>query len=274
MGRVSLADVGTMTRKTSVRRKARPPVRPTTSAEAPLVLNLGCGSRTSPHCVNVDWSPYLRLKRSRVGSILAPALLRGERRERFEALDGSVVVHDLRRRLPVADDSADAVYHSHVLEHLDRHLVPSFFLELRRVLRPGGVHRIVVPDFEAPCRRYLAHLERCTDDHLMAADHDDYVGAIIEQMVRREAAGSKNQPPVRRLIENLVLGDARRRGETHQWMYDRVNLTAALDAAGFRDVAVVDHRTSAVPGWDHIRLDQLEDGSEYIRGSLYVEAFK
>ena len=239
-----------------------------------LVLNLGCGSRTSPNCVNIDWSPYLRLKRSRLGSRVAPVVLRGDRKQRFVALDGDIMVHDLRRRLPFPDGGADAVYHSHVLEHLDRHHVTGFLTELRRVLRGGGVHRVVVPDFEMPCRRYLAHVDSCREDPDLAAEHDGYIGTVIEQMVRREASGTSAQPPLRRLVENVLLGDARRRGETHQWMYDRINLPALLREAGFRDVSVVDYRTSAIPCWEEIRLDQLENGDEYIPGSLYVEAVK
>lgn len=239
-----------------------------------LVLNLGCGSRTSPLCVNIDWSPYLRLRRSPAGSTLARLILRGQRRERFEALADDVVVHDLRRPLPFADGSADAVYHSHVLEHLDRAHVGKFLSELHRVLRAGGVQRVVVPDFEASCRRYIAHVDLCGDHPEMAPEHDNYVGAIVEQMVRREATGTSTQKPLWRLVENALLGDARRRGETHQWMYDRVNLSEVLREAGFRDVSVVDYRTSMIPAWHDIHLDQLENGEEYIRGSLYIEAFK
>ena len=205
---------------------------------------------------------------------MAPVMLRGQRLERFADLDDNVVVHDLRRPLPVADGSVDAVYHSHVLEHIDRHLVGAFLGEVRRVLRPEGVHRTVVPDFEAACRRYLAHLDACATDPGAAAGHEAYIGAIIEQMVRREGVGTRQQPPLRRSAENLLLGDARRRGETHQWMYDRVSLPLVLSEAGFRDIRVVDHRTSAVPGWDAIRLDQREDGEEYVPGSLYVEAIR
>lgn len=239
-----------------------------------LVLNLGCGSRTSPHCTNLDWSPYLRLKRNRVGSALAPMVLRGERRERFHAIDANVVVHDLRRPLPVPEASADAAYHSHVLEHFDRNWAARFLLEIHRVLRVGAVHRIVVPDFETACRQYLAHVDLCDRDPRVAADHDAYIGNIIEQMVRREAAGTGQQPRLRRLVENRLLGDARRRGETHQWMYDRINLSELLTETGFRNVTVRDYRSSSIPNWDDIKLDELDDGREYIPGSLYIEAVK
>lgn len=239
-----------------------------------VVLNLGCGSRTSPSCLNVDWSPYLRLRRSALGSRLAPLVLSGTRRERFESLDENVLVHDLRRPFPVPDGSADAVYHSHVLEHLDRHIAGRFLERVWRVLRVGGVQRVVVPDLEALCRRYLDHLDNHGRDPREAAEHDGYVAAIIEQMVRREAAGTGEQPLARRFVENLLLGDARRRGETHQWMYDRVNLATALQEAGFRDISVVDYRTSRIPGWENIRLDDRENGQEYLPGSLYMEAVK
>ncbi len=239
-----------------------------------VILNLGCGSRTSAHCINVDWSPYLRLKRNPFGSKLAPLLLRGERGERFRALDETILVHDLRRPLPMGDASVDAVYHSHVLEHLDRNLTAPFLAEVWRVLRRGGIQRIVVPDLEACCRRYLDHFDLCLTNPDMAIEHDRYIGDIIEQMVRREAVGSSKQPPARRFLENLLLGDARRRGETHQWMYDRVNLSVLLSDVGFREITFLDYKTSAIPGWHEIRLDELEDGGEHIAGSLYVEAVK
>ena len=237
-----------------------------------LILNLGCGSRTSAHCLNLDWSPYLRLKRSRLGPLIASLALHGERRERFDLLDDSVEVHDLRRPLPFEKGSVDAVYHSHVLEHFDRDRAPNLLAEIHRVLRAGGVHRIVVPDFEILCRRYLSHIDSCDANASSVHDHDSYISAVVEQMVRREATGTSGQSPLRRLVETVLFGDARRQGETHQWMYDRLNLSALLAATGFRHIRVLDHRTSAIPGWDLIQLDSLDSGKEYIPGSLYVEA--
>lgn len=238
------------------------------------ILNLGCGSRTSPHCINIDWSPYLRLKSNRVTAALAPVVLRGKRRERFASLDENILVHDLRRPLPFDDGTVDAIYHSHVLEHLDREYVPRFLQEIRRALRSGGVHRVVVPDLEIRCRTYLGHLDFCVARPELVQEHDRYVSDIIEQLVRREATGTSEQGRARRILERALLGDARRRGETHRWMYDRINLGAVLVQAGFHGVSVVDQKTSAIPGWENIRLDELDDGEEYIAGSLYVEAIK
>lgn len=236
-----------------------------------IALNLGCGSRTSPLCVNLDWSPLVRLKGSPLGQRMAGVLLRGERLENFRAMDGDIVACDLRKGIPAETSSVDLVYHSHVLEHIDRNAVPAFLAEVRRVLKPGGVHRVVVPDLERRARAYVASLDAALAEGSAPAEHDATVSDLLEQSVRREAAGSSRQRPLRRRLENLALGDARRRGETHQWMWDRVNLTAALLEAGFLTPVVTDHCTSAVPDWPAYGLDVNPDGSEYKTDSLYME---
>jgi len=190
-------------------------------------------------------------------------------------MDGTLVLHDLRRGIPASDASVDAVYHSHVLEHLDRDRVPDFLAEVLRVLKRGGVQRIVVPDIEFSVRRYLGHLETClsgeTSEH---AEHDMFVSKIIEQSVRRVAHSTQQQRPLRRVIERAILGDARRRGETHQWLWDRVNLPRALEDAGFTEVRIVNSVTSSIVGWERINLDVGPDGNDYKAGSLYVEAHR
>lgn len=199
-------------------------------------------------------------------------MLRGTRREHFSATRGDMVVHDLRYGVPAQDASVDAVYHSHVLEHIDRDLVPAFMCDVQRVLKPDGIHRIVVPDLEQAARAYLASLERSRSATDEADLHDGYVSRMIEQMVRREAHGTSQQPLIQRRVENRLLGDARRRGETHQWMWDEVNLAAVLAETGFHSVRRVDHITSDIHGWAEIGLDVSDGLQPYKPGSLYVEA--
>jgi SAM-dependent methyltransferase len=242
------------------------------------ILNLGCGTRTSARAVNIDWAIPVRLKSSRLGRKVAPLVIKGDRRELYDAMTGELMAHDLRKGIPFDTGTIDAVYHSHVLEHIDREHIPGFLAEIRRVLRPGGVHRIVVPDLELVGRAYVASLDAAlagTGDsaaHDAHDAHDATVSALLEQSVRRAAAGSSEQRPARRRLENAVLGDARKRGETHQWMWDRVNLSQALLEAGFTGPTVVDFQTSAIDDWPGTGLDQQPDGSEYRPGSLYLEA--
>ncbi|MBA3839963.1 MAG: methyltransferase domain-containing protein [Thermoleophilaceae bacterium] len=235
------------------------------------ILNLGCGTKTSPMVTNIDRSIHARLRRTPVGRRLAPLVLKGERRRLFLGMD-DVLVHDLKKGIPASEGSVDAVYHSHVLEHLDRGAVPGFLAEIRRVLRPGGVHRIVVPDLEWYAREYLDSLERACRNPQARPQHDTTVSQMILQMVRREAAGTSEQAPLQRHVENLLLGDARKRGETHMWMWDRVNLPEVLERAGFRDVQIVDWQISRIPAWNKIGLDRGPDGGEYKPESMYVEA--
>lgn len=241
-----------------------------------LILNLGCGNKTASQAevVNIDWSIYLRIKSNPILAALAPVAFRGERLARFRALPDNIKVHNLAKGIPYPSDSADVVYHSHVLEHLDRPVAEAFLKEIHRVLKPGGTIRIVVPDLERICRDYLDHIGKCETDPAEAQRHERYIAEMLEQSVRREAYGTSTQPPVRRFIENLLLGDARRRGETHQWMYDRISLPLLLQHVGFREPTLETHRTSRIQNFDTYSLDVDEAGEEYKPGSIYVEAVK
>jgi SAM-dependent methyltransferase len=81
-------------------------------------------------------------------------------------------------------NSISLVYSSHFLEHIPFNQVPSFLKECYRVLKPGGVIRLVLPDFEEMCREYLTQL-----------DGGDYTKAklcvidIVDQCVRLESGG-------------------------------------------------------------------------------------
>jgi predicted SAM-dependent methyltransferase len=99
------------------------------SPEGLAYLNLGCGSHFFKEWNNLDRSG-------------------GE----------PVVRHDLRRPLPYPDNTFAAVYSSHVLEHLTPAQGKSLVREIHRVLAPGGVCRLAVPDLEQICKEYLNRL--------------------------------------------------------------------------------------------------------------------
>ena len=52
----------------------------------------------------------------------------------------------------VPDASAQIIYAAHVLEHFGRNTYMAALREWRRVLRPGGILRLAVPDFGAADR--------------------------------------------------------------------------------------------------------------------------
>jgi SAM-dependent methyltransferase len=241
------------------------------------MLNLGCGYRTLDRegVSNIDWSIHLRIKKSIFAKIILK-LIGEERAERIRSQSERVLAHDLRKGIPAENDSIDVVYHSHVLEHIDREAVPSFLKEIHRVLKVNGVLRIVVPDMEFLCRRYIENISRidADPDCRELNKHGTFIAKIIEQSVRREASGTSNQPYFRRKFENLILGDARARGETHQWMYDRISLAHLLRTNGFEDVKTCAYDESRIKNWNEWGLDMRPCGQEYTANSLYIECVK
>lgn len=238
------------------------------------VLNLGCGTKTSPRAINIDWSMYLSIKKNWLFRLCSPLFSNVERQKKLRKLDDTILVHDVRKGIPFESNSVDAVYHSHVLEHIDRELVEGFLTEIKRVLVPGGIHRIAVPDMEYLCRAYLEHVGLVEENPSLMVHHDRHISVIIEQMVRKKAYGTSQQPFVLKWLENTILGDARNRGETHQWMYDRFNLSHLLDENGFRNIEVLGFNKSSIPDWESFGLETTEDGSEYKPNTLYLEAVK
>jgi hypothetical protein len=73
----------------------------------------------------------------------------------------------------VADASCDVVRASHVLEHFPFREVPAVLAEWVRVLKPGGVLRIAVPDFAKVAESYLAGANQPTEAFLMGGQVDD-----------------------------------------------------------------------------------------------------
>lgn len=70
----------------------------------------------------------------------------------YSASSPAVPRADLLGRLPLSNDSAALVYSSRFLEHIPRGDVPGFLAECRRVLAPGGILRLVLPDLANLCR--------------------------------------------------------------------------------------------------------------------------
>jgi SAM-dependent methyltransferase len=94
-----------------------------------IVLNVGCGTRDS----------------SRL-----PAYFNSWRQVRVD-IDASVepdILADLTDLSPIANDSADAIWAAHTVEHLYEYQVPLALREFRRVLRPEGFLCVIVPDLQ------------------------------------------------------------------------------------------------------------------------------
>lgn len=134
----------------------------TSQPPTPGLLNLGCGGHFHSDWTNVDIVPQ----------------------------DPRVIQHDLQTRLPFEDNSFSAAYHSHVLEHIPKKQASAFLSECHRVLAPGGVLRVVVPDLETIARLYLKYLDAAVaGDETAACRHEWMTLELLDQMVREESGG-------------------------------------------------------------------------------------
>ncbi len=244
------------------------------SRSRPVILNLGCGTKTSELCVNIDWSMYMILRQNSWALPLVAPMIGPDRVERIKAMRGTMVRRNLKNGIPFPGGFADAAYHSHVMEHIPRDAVVGFHKEILRVLKPGGIQRLCLPDLEQLVHEYTRSLaaDDMTDD--AARRHDTSVADMLEQCVRDAPAGARGRSAIRQRCEIMLLGDARARGETHRWMWDRVNIRAVLSDAGFTDIKVRSWNTSAIPGWEETGLERGSDGREYKPMSLYIECRK
>lgn len=151
------------------------------------LLNVGCGLKLSSlgNWTNIDMGTH-----SSANVI------------RCNLLDG----------FPCDSNDFDVVYHSQVLEHIPREKSTFFMAECYRVLKPGGILRVVVPDLEDIAITYLENLKLCRDD-LSEGNLVRYNWILMEmfdQSVRNYPGGS-----MKRYLEQL---------EPHQVAYieDRI----------------------------------------------------
>lgn len=97
--------------------------------EKSIKLHLGCGNTYLEGWVNIDNNSDNNIKK----------------------LD---LNWDLRNPLPYEDNSVDMIYNEHFLEHLTVEEALVSLKDFIRVLKPGGVMRIAIPDLADPIRLY------------------------------------------------------------------------------------------------------------------------
>lgn len=137
-------------------------------------VNLGCGRRYHPSWINID---------------VVPA-------------GDEVIAHDLRQGIPLEDNSCDVIYHSHVLEHLRRAEAFEFLRDCCRVLKPGGILRVAIPDLERICRAYLETVEAALENSAAADDYDWMMLELYDQAVREHTGGEMREFLSRQPVPN------------------------------------------------------------------------
>lgn len=160
----------------------------------------------------------------------------------FETLgiaDGPHVdyVLDAARTLPFGDASFDLIYASHVLEHIPWYQTDDVLREWRRILKPGGVLEIWVPDGLKICRTLVEFEVDGTDNtaldgwYRMNPDKDPCRWAAGRMFTYGDGAGATDHP------------------NWHRALFTPRFLAETLVKAGFASVRAMDR--SEVRGDDH-----------------------
>ncbi len=145
-------------------------------------------------------------------------------------------------RIPELDDSVEVLYTCHMLEHLNQREAGMFLREARRVLAPGGIIRVAVPDLRFHIENYMA--ER---------DADAFVEGIFMASANSDSWLGK--------LKYLLVGERH-----HLWMYDGESLCKLLLKAGFENPQVMPSGETTIPNPGELDL------VERVPESVFVEA--
>ena len=106
-------------------------------------------------------------------------------------LDHVFYVDLSRESLDFPDDTFDAVNSYHLMEHFSPQEAERLMAEMFRVLKPGGILRVSVPDLESICREYLHQLEAAVKEPSVQniRRYQWSVMQIIDQLVRDKTGG-------------------------------------------------------------------------------------
>lgn len=159
-------------------------------------LNLGCGNNyiASEQWTNIDFISHSK----------------------------DVRAHNLIRGIPFNDNTYDLVYHSHVLEHFTKEDAVKFIEECFRVLKPGGIIRIAIPDLEKIVREYLTCLEEGIKDPDNQAINLNYQWIMLEmydQTVRNYSGGKMGEFLIQDdlINEDFVFGRIGEEGRSYRY---------------------------------------------------------
>jgi SAM-dependent methyltransferase len=208
-------------------------------------INLGSWAHAPAGWINVDgsWNAWLsqhpRLRRAAEAAGILPAWASETQ------WPPNILVHDLRKPLPFVDGTASAIYGSHVIEHLYLVEAERLLAECFRVLKPGGLVRLVVPDLRAAVDEYLG--ERPFADSEQKAAELSAADRLNERLGLRERRPPSGNPAYR-------VYTALKDFHSHKWMYDAESLSARLETAGFSEVRQLGYLDSAIEGIDEVEL--------------------
>ena len=124
-------------------------------------VQYGCGLSNPPGWKNFDSTPSLFIRKipSSVFIVRIFCKLFKNVKPKLSLTLNNIILNkaiygDITKKLPIKDETVDYLYASHVLEHLPFREFRKALKESYRILKKGGVFRVVVPNFDFFIQQY------------------------------------------------------------------------------------------------------------------------
>ena len=215
-----------------------------------LKLNLGCGLVAPDGWVNIDISynaflaKYPKLRRFLGKFNILPKKLTEI------PWPKNITVFDVRRCLPYQDNSVKFIYSSHCLEHLSKAEAKKLLGECYRVLVPGGVIRIIVPDLHTSVQKYIEAFRKWDKN-----SQESCPAEIFLQNFAMHQPNLTAQPVWIRVYKKF------HDKNTHKWAYDEQSLAYLLKLTGFKTFAKRKSGESFIEDVNNLDLPERFEGS-------------
>ena len=196
-----------------------------------MKVQYGCGWDAPLSWLNFDASPTVLLERV---PFLNRIYVKNDAPFPKNVRHGNIV-----KGLPIPSASCTLLYCSHVLEHLSLEDFYRATTESFRILQPGGVWRLVMPDLRLEAERYL---------------QSNRPGAAID-FVQRSGMGQEHRATSigRRVYDSF--GNSR-----HLWLWDYPSVADALHSAGFVEIRRAEFGDAEQPSYTEVeRAERWED---------------
>ena len=209
-------------------------------------INIGCGQTIIVGWRNLDNSFSVKLANLGLLARLISSigLLAKSQKEFIEFAQQHAIEYADATKIPCEDDACEVLYTSHMLEHLDPVEAKAFLREALRILQPGGIIRIAVPD-----------LQKLVGEYCESEDADKFLSSTLMCIERPKGLAEK--------LRLLTVGTRH-----HQWMYDGKSLSRLLLGQGFVGPTVQNPGNTQIPNPSPLDLN------ERVEESVYVEATK
>ena len=208
---------------------------------------MGCGSHPFPGWINYDHNIFIYFSR-------IPLLKRLLKKMNFIpvgfkdfmdiAVSENIQYADGGKKIPEINNTIDVLYSSHMLEHLDEEETHIFLTESMRILKKGGILRLVVPDFDKLIHGYSQHQNP-------------------SKFITDSCLVGKKPKSVIKKMQYLIQG--------HGWhfsMYNKQTLVELLEKHGFKNIQILQEGETNISGCTHLNL------SPHTHESIFIEAEK